>query len=348
MKILAIGDPHFKVDNAEESEHFHRQLERWLSEHDPLDFIVILGDILHSHEKIYTYAMNTAVKFIKMCSTYAPVWCLVGNHDATSNTIYCGSNHWLHVLDGASERIHIVEKPVWVTPHIVACPYVSDGRFIEMCNEFLGDGKVQDASLIFAHQLFNGGKMGAIVASNVEEWPEEWPMIVSGHLHDRQQPQPNLYYTGSSQQTAFSESGDKSLCLLSVDDTGEGEVKLDEIFLELKQRKTLYASLKELEDIVDKIKEFITYKIVVKDSDDAIKAYKKTAKYKELIKHPQIRSVQFKPMKEETPDEPAREVSDFLMQLQARLSGENPYLQSYASHMLTNAEDLSNKDIVLI
>ena len=62
---LAIGDPHFKVDNAEESEHFQRQLQRWLENNaETLDGIIVLGDILHSHEKIYTFAMNMAVNFI--------------------------------------------------------------------------------------------------------------------------------------------------------------------------------------------------------------------------------------------------------------------------------------------
>ena len=344
LQILAIGDPHFKVDNAEESEHFHHQVSRWLDDH-PVDFIVILGDILHSHEKIYTFAMNTAVKFIKMCSTYAPVYCLVGNHDATSNTIYCSSNHWLKVLDGMDSNINIVEKPTFLTDsNVLCCPYVSDGRFIEMLEQYV-DGW-QDTDVIFAHQLFDGGKMGAIVANNVEKWNEAYPLIISGHLHDRQQPQTNLYYAGSSQHLAFSESADKSLALVKVDDTDEKtKVTWEEIYLELKQRKTMYCSVEEVSTI--KLQANIQYKIVIKDEDATIKAFKKSGKYKELQSHPQVRSVQFKLLQTDK-EEKAEFNNDFLTTLHAKLQAENLYMQSYANHLLTGSEDMSDKDVVLV
>ena len=368
MKVLAIGDPHFKVDNTEESEHFHLQVELYLSQ-NAIDVVVILGDILHSHEKIYTFAMNTAVKFIRMCSRFAPTYCLVGNHDATSNTIYCSENHWLHVLLD-QPNVFIVDKPTWIhfdaqtSLKLLCCPYVSDGRFKEMLDQFVGkkdqrdideDEEWRSADCIFAHQLLDGGKMGAVVASGVEKWLEKYPQVISGHLHDRQQPQPNLYYAGSSQQLAFSENGDKSIALVSflsnenTEDETIIECKIEEIFLQLKQRKTISCNCANATSI--KIQPNIQYKIVIKDVDAAIKAFKKTAKYKELQAHSQIRSVQFKRLTEEEKEDDTSNktgANDFLFHLHAKLQGENLYLQSYANSLLTGSEDFSDKDIVLM
>ena len=353
-KVLAIGDPHFKVDNMEESQHFYHQVERWLLHH-PVDFIVILGDILHSHEKIYTFALNMAVKFIKMCSNFAETYCIVGNHDATSNTIYCSDNHWLHVFHSveSKNRIHVVDKPVVVDfdeelkdSLFVCCPYVSDGRFMEMLDEFVHADVYENSKVIFAHQLFNGGKMGAIVAENVEEWNKNLPLVISGHLHDRHTPQPNLHYAGSSQQLAFSESGDKSICVVSIDRYAPKPVMYEDVFLDLKERKTVHTTVAQVPEI--KLRPNVQYKIVIKDEPTVIAAFKKTAKYKQLLAIENVRSVQFKSIEVENKMQVETQGNDFLSQLQERLKEENPYIQSYANHLLTNSEDLSDKDILLV
>ena len=339
MLILAIGDPHFKVDNTEESEHFHQQVKNWLIQ-NKVDIIIILGDILHSHEKIFTFAMNTAVNFITMCSEFAPTYCLVGNHDATSNTIFCGTNHWMNVLKNKT-NVTVVDQPTSINDKILCCPYVSDGRFIEMLDTYVKDWK--QLTLIFAHQLFDGVQMGAIIAENVEQWSDSYPLVISGHIHDRQQVQKNLYYVGSSQQLAFSEKGDKSLALVTV----EGKrVWWKEIFLNLKERKTLYTSLQDLTTLV--FQPNVQYRIVVKDDDSAIKAFKKTAKYKELLALPNVKNVQFKPVvEEEKKDETSS--NDFVTILVEKVKTEGDlYLQSYAKHLIAGSEDLSDKDVILL
>ena len=341
-KLLAIGDPHFKVDNMEESQHFYTQISTWLQE-NKVDYIIILGDILHSHEKIYTFALNMAVNFIKMCSSYATTYCLVGNHDATSNTIYCGKNHWLHVLNGTVENVVIVESPTFIEDlNMICCPYVSDGRFVEMLEEYVDGWKECDC--IFAHQLFNGAKMGGIVAQDVEEWKVEYPTIISGHLHDKQKPQENLVYVGSSQQLAFSESSDKSICLIVYEGSN---IQMEEVYLNLKQRKTLYSTVEDVMNL--KMVANTQYKIVIRDQDSACKAFKKTAKYKELMSQPCIRSIQFKPVvNEEEEKKTPTFACDFLSVLHKRIEGENVYLQSYANSLLTGSEDMSDKDVILL
>lgn len=345
MKILVIGDPHFKVDNVEESEHFLLQVQQWLV-NNPVNTIVILGDILHSHEKIFTFALRMAVKFIKMCASFAFTYCLVGNHDATSNTIYCSSNHWMGVLEGLS-NVAVVESPKWHTDQILLCPYVSDGCFMKMLEEFSPEYK--RAKVIFAHQLFDGGQMGALVASGVERWDIGLPQIISGHLHDRQHPQPNLYYVGSSQQLAFNERGDKSIACVTVQDNG---VRWDEVYLSLKQRKVVYTNVPGVPGEVTKIqaKPLVTFKVLIKDTEAAIKAFKKTVKYKALQDMANVASVQFKVIEDATMGEASavEDRADFLGLLRERVEKDtDPYLLSYMNSCLGNTEDLSDKAVEL-
>ena len=61
MNILAIGDTHFKPDNVIDSYDFINKLEQYIiKNNDKIDYIVVLGDILHTHEKIFTLALNVA------------------------------------------------------------------------------------------------------------------------------------------------------------------------------------------------------------------------------------------------------------------------------------------------
>jgi DNA repair exonuclease SbcCD nuclease subunit len=364
MKYLVVGDTHFKVDNVEESEHFHLQVYRYLLD-NKVDCIILLGDLLHTHEKLFTFALNLAVKFISMCSTFAHTYCLVGNHDATSNTIYCSSNHWMNVLKNQA-NVTVVDKPTPVLfevggPLVLACPYVSDGRFVESLNEFAPGW--QQAKLIFAHQLFDGAKMGAIVSQGVEEWKLEWPQVISGHLHDRQQPQANLYYTGSSQQLAFTEKEDKSLALVSTN-TDDGTVKWTEVFLDIKHRKIIHATVSELSALVIPVSSDTTYKIVIQDDDASIKAFKKTERYKELENRAGVKSVQFKVDKGGSSGSSGSSgavaitgtvgaASDFVTQLMNNLKqlyGDDAYLESYVKSMVLNRKemDCSDKDVLLL
>lgn len=347
MKILAIGDTHFTPSNLEESEHFLLQVQQWLTT-TPVDYIVILGDVLHSHEKIFTFALQMAIRFIKMCASFAPTMVMIGNHDASSNTIYCGNNHWMVALEPLS-NVQVAEKPIWLTEGVLCCPYVSDGRFIEMLQEFAPNYLV-DAKLIFAHQLFDGAQMGSIIANQVEVWPPTHPQIISGHIHDRQRPQPNLYYAGSSQQLAFNERGDKSLALVYVENN---TVRWEEVYLSLKQRKVIHTSVVDVLKEVQKIREkpHVTFKVIIKDTDAAIKSFKKTVKYKDLESMSNVASVQFKVKEENVEMTPVDEETkiDFLSLLTDRVMKEaDPYLQSYCQSLLTNGSlDQSDKDVQL-
>jgi DNA repair exonuclease SbcCD nuclease subunit len=347
-KILAIGDPHFKVDNTDESTMFIDNLKRWIDEHlHELCKIIVLGDILHTHEKIHTVALNNAVEFFKMLTSFGiPVYALVGNHDATSNTIFLTNNHWLNTLKGW-DNLTIVDYPIKIsynysnTSDIVLCPYVPDGRFVEALNHV---NSWKDALIVFGHQLINGAKMGMIVATDVEEWKEEYPYLISGHIHDKQQIRVNAYYTGSSMQHSFGESGDKSLCLISVSDRN---VTFEEVYLTIRKKKILYADVTNLEETLEKMKEEVEYKIVLSGEESDFKALKNSSLYKEAMKCDNLKNITFKSkINKELTKDIEHKNDDFCQCLQELVKSEDdPYLTSLYEHIMYGKEDLSDKDV---
>ena len=61
--ILVIGDPHFKNDNTLETDLMHTEIIKLLIS-KPFKFVVILGDILHKHEKIDMFPYDRSIKFL--------------------------------------------------------------------------------------------------------------------------------------------------------------------------------------------------------------------------------------------------------------------------------------------
>ena len=85
------------------------------------------------------------------------------------------------------------------------------GRF----HEALGTKKWTDATCIWAHQEFYGCKMGAIVSVEGDKWDLHSPLVISGHIHSKQRPQENVYYSGSAMQHAFGESEKNIIAYIS-------------------------------------------------------------------------------------------------------------------------------------
>ena len=53
--------------------------------------------------------------------------------------------------------------------------------------------------------------MGAIISEEGDEWDLKSPYVVSGHIHDYQEPQFNMLYTGTPIQHAFGDHHDKTI-----------------------------------------------------------------------------------------------------------------------------------------
>lgn len=288
LNILCIGDIHIQTSNTVDIRIFIKKLLEYIETHsENIDLIILMGDILHTHERLHTIPFNIANELFEQLSKLKPLYVLVGNHDYINNSQFLSDNHWMNCFKN-KENIHIIDK-VTLCNHnninIIMAPYVPDGRFVEALNTILKfDWKKSDC--IFGHQLLDGVKMGAILTENVEKWEDGYPFLISGHIHDKQRIQNNLYYTGSSMQHAFGESCDKTISLVKIDTS----IHIEEIDLKLPKKQILYYDIEDLDtnstlnddnilkkliDMIENSKQNnIHYKITISGSFEQYKVFK--------------------------------------------------------------------------
>jgi DNA repair exonuclease SbcCD nuclease subunit len=280
MKVLCIGDPHFRVDNIPEVDEFIEKLLPLIDSSNP-DFIVVLGDVLHTHERLHTIPLNKAYDFINLLRQKKKTFVLVGNHDYIQNQQFLTENHWMNGMK-EWDNVTIVDKVISAYDNkFVFCPYVPPGRFEEALN---GSGLPwkEETQCIFAHQEFFGCKMGAIISTDGDKWEESNPYVVSGHIHSKQKPQPNIYYTGSAMQHAFGESEQNIIAVIDYD---KKSINIHEVDLGLKRKKIVYVAMDSVDTFSlspSETKDDI--KLTLKGQFEDFKAFKKTEKYKELTK----------------------------------------------------------------
>lgn len=345
--VLCIGDPHFQVSNIPEVELFIEHIINLATEKQP-DLIIILGDLLHTHELLHSVALNKACEFIEHMRMIAKTYVLVGNHDMYNNQQFLTENHWMNALKDR-EKVVIVDKVVTETikgEKFVFCPYVFPGRFVEALNT-LKEGW-HDASGIFAHQEFYGCKMGAIVSVEGDKWPLDYPYVISGHIHSRQIIQDNVYYTGSAMQHAFGESEKNIIAHLTFDGAA---YEREEIDLGLPRKKIIYMDVEDLDTYqAPTTKDQI--KVTVSGSYDQFKALKKTKKYKKLLDDGV--KVVFKPKKikngeatveEEAPITYGQDFNTILNNI--ILDQKDPYL-SQVFNLVVNGKETAVEDLFFI
>jgi DNA repair exonuclease SbcCD nuclease subunit len=80
LTVVAVGDPHFQTTNIPEVNMFIDRLENMCKEVKP-DLIVILGDLLHTHERLHVIPYNKALEFVSKMRNITETIVLVGNHD---------------------------------------------------------------------------------------------------------------------------------------------------------------------------------------------------------------------------------------------------------------------------
>lgn len=147
LKGLCIGDPHFKSDNGEETQALTEKIPKLIRERTP-DFVVILGDILHRHEKIDLSPFHRANNFLKAIHNELIVYggylyIVIGNHDRSNNTIFMTDEHvfnplkeWKNTFVADKAIVHEgvttrYSKNPGVPFKCMIIPYVPPGRLLE-------------------------------------------------------------------------------------------------------------------------------------------------------------------------------------------------------------------------
>ena len=282
MKLLCIGDPHIKTDNSDDIDILLNELKRILAS-SSYDAIVILGDVMHYHERLFTPALNKSLYFIDILRKIAFTYVLVGNHDAINNSIFLTDQHWMNALK-SWENVKIVDTVV-NTPDFVLCPYVPPGRLIEALETTVERVEWQSKRLIIAHQEIKGCKMGAIVSTEGDEWKDEYPHLVSGHIHDNQHVGEKVYYPGTPLQHAFGDSDTRIVCQIEWE-LGK-DVTFTDIPLCVPQKQIVRATIHTIKAICAKFKiknhENNKLKIKLDATPVEFSAFKQTKEYKELV-----------------------------------------------------------------
>ena len=277
MKIIAIGDPHIKSDNINEFSIFENKLHDLIDREIP-DIVVILGDVLHHHEKLYTSSLNRAIEFIENIGKKYKTFVLVGNHDMINNQQFLTKNHWMNGIKKLDSNITIVDSVVEYEK-MLFCPYVFPGRFIEALNTYQ-EMDWKESKLIFAHQEFKGCKMGAIISETGDNWDENYPLVVAGHVHMNQWIGKNIFYTGSALQHAFGES-EKNI--IPVIEWKENKWDITEHDLGLSRKKIITVDLEKIDKIKIPEDKKDQIKLTVKGDISDFKTFKKSDKYKNIL-----------------------------------------------------------------
>ena len=136
MKILTIGDPHFKKDNANETSLMVDKLTTLIWQEKP-DMIVILGDIGHDFNDVGTSRNVRIFNFIntiyESMSINCKLFILIGNHDRVNNKIFMTDEHSFNAYK-RWERLEIIDSiHIEIINHkkYVFVPYVPTGKFNE-------------------------------------------------------------------------------------------------------------------------------------------------------------------------------------------------------------------------
>jgi DNA repair exonuclease SbcCD nuclease subunit len=135
LKALVIGDPHFRRDNARETIMLTERCVT-LVKHDKPDFVVVLGDTLHNHERCDLMSMNRAYDFLNAMSSLVHTYVLIGNHDILNNSCFQTQYHAFNPLKKWT-NITIVDRAVSTNikgSNFCFVPYVEPGRFVEALN----------------------------------------------------------------------------------------------------------------------------------------------------------------------------------------------------------------------
>jgi DNA repair exonuclease SbcCD nuclease subunit len=301
-KIFVIGDPHFKINNVEETNEMSQKILQKLEEIKP-DAVVCLGDVLDRHETIHVGPLQRSIDLFQKIAIQFPLYILIGNHDRPSNQVFLTDEHpftalkmWKNtwIIDNVVESIIDNKKFLFV-------PYVPVGRFMEAINKEVvkevgkegvkeqgvkeegvkeqvvkeqgvqGQRDLSEITCIFAHQEFYGAKMGMTISEIGDVWPSEYPLVVSGHIHDFDQLAPNLIYTGTPIQHAFGDREDKFVFLFEFN--CQNDFTFQKIDLGLAKKKIVKLGFSEI-SALKKLDINTYYKIIISGTPEELKTLK--------------------------------------------------------------------------
>ena len=275
VNILFIGDPHFKIGNLKDTDPMAEAIiahARQGNKYGKYDIIVPMGDLLDSHEKIHVSPLSRATKFIIALKEIAPTYVLIGNHDLKNNREFCSDEHPFLSLKYLNDNsLTIVDTTIIrnINGHTFTFfPYVPNERVyeaLELCPSW------KESTGVIGHIEIKGCKMGSIISVSGAEWPLTHPYLISGHIHDYQEPQTNVLYVGTPIQHGYGDTHDKSIS--SITFLSPTERIHERIDLGLRKKKIVKIVTQDITTYIPP--KNWELKITISGNDGEIKAAKK-------------------------------------------------------------------------
>jgi len=293
FSVYVVGDIHFRKDNHAAQEELIEKCVEEARNVSPT-IIVLLGDVLDTHETLKNAPWQQATRLIEELSNIAPTYVLAGNHDLINQAQFATSNHFFNPLK-KWPNVTIVDYPVSFTlggQKLVMCPYVPPGRFIEAL-DLIEDGW-KDAACIYAHQEILGCEYGTEPSEKGDAWSEEFPPIISGHIHKPSRVGRNVFYPGSSIQVASNEDPDKRVWLVTFDgdeedtsirDDGYGILQFNKIDLGLKGKKEINIAYEELKSFDFGLVEHYYIKLKISGTPEQFKLFRKSQLHSKMVRN---------------------------------------------------------------
>lgn len=305
FRLFTIGDLHIKLSNAVETDLMTSGMKHKLLEGE-YDFTIILGDILDRFESIHVKPLTRAVDMIEeICKVSKHTFLLIGNHDRANNNVFLTTEHpftalkkWSNLTVVDTVIVKEMESADGEKAEFVFVPYVAPGRLREALNTVGLDYPVPDQkhneqswerlqkmACVFAHQEFYGARLGIKRSIEGDIWPAEAPLCISGHIHDYEQLQPNIYYVGTPIQHGANDITKKTISIFTLTPpTGEEKGwRKEEIRHDLNVPKKIHVTLT--------VPELLAFEVPSKGNFVRIDIEIDPIEYKQLLKDKHVKAL---------------------------------------------------------
>lgn len=213
---VVIGDPHIRTKEIEYSQLMMDEIVDISKKAQP-DFIVVLGDILDTHNAIDSSPLTRATEFLFELHKIAKLIVLIGNHDLRNNRVYFRD---VDVVEHGFRALHewdntiVCDKPkVFEIKGKKFCgvPYVPVGKY----HDAISDVNIDEITAFFSHQEFYKVQytLNDKPSTTGDRWSKKYPLNISGHIHEAQILSDNLIYVGTPIQQDHGASPDKGIGL---------------------------------------------------------------------------------------------------------------------------------------
>lgn len=275
MKVVVIGDPHFKTVDIDECVEMSNAIIQTTTSVRP-DFIVVLGDTLDRFESIHVSPLRQATEMLLALTKIAPVYLLIGNHDRPNPKTYKVNEHPFNSLKLWDNMTVIDEARSLLIGDcsFIFAPYYYPGLFAENVNHLV----TKELTAIFSHQEFKGVNMSGNVSTSSDVVIPDYNIVINGHIHEYQELD-HLICVGTPRQIAFNESFPKTISLFDFKGKEWNQTRLE---LDITQKLTLTLSVREALVYVPPEKSKV--KLVVEGTIDEIKTLMKKS-----IQHPNVK-----------------------------------------------------------